>query len=58
MFSVADSLSGESLQDRGGLPTLLAGMITVDRAVAMLDAADERTAAAGQEPVEAGSDNK
>ncbi|MCL7487281.1 MAG: tRNA pseudouridine(55) synthase TruB [Desulfobulbaceae bacterium] len=58
MFSVADSLPGESLLESEGLQALLAGMITVDRAVVMLDAEDERTAAAGQEPVEAGSDNK
>ena len=39
-FSVADSLSGESLKDPDGLQVLLTGMISVERVVALLDGAD------------------
>jgi tRNA pseudouridine55 synthase len=53
-FSVADSLSGETLREPAGLQPLLAGMIPVERIVAMLDKADAENAVSGQETVAAG----
>ncbi len=41
IFTTADSLSGKALSGPDGLPHLLAGMIPVERAVAMMDAADD-----------------
>ncbi len=41
IFMAADSLSGEALSGPAGLQHLLAGMIPVERAVAMMDAADD-----------------
>lgn len=40
-FSVVDSLSGELLKEPGGKQQLLAGMISVERVIAMLDSAEE-----------------
>ena len=54
-FSVGDSVSGELLREPDGLRSLLAGMISVEDVVVMLDEADAKNAELAQDPVEAGS---